>query len=113
MKLKAKILILINTILMIPIALYLIFWLVLTFVLFINGEASNVLIILFLGLVAILLFSIFNAVKLKLAILKDTGDNFLQPVKKEYWSATYVNLGGYMVFYPIILGLILDRKSVV
>lgn len=106
MKPKAKILIITNSILLVPIFLYLMFWLVLTFVLFINGEASNILILLFLGLVAILLFSIFNAVKLKLAILKDTGDNFLQPVKKEYWSATFVNLGGYIVFYPIILGLI-------
>ena len=106
MKLKAKILILTNSILLIPILLYLIFWIVLTFILFVNGEASNVLIILFLGLVAVLLFSIYNAVKLKLTILKETGDNFLQPVKKEYWSATFVNMGGYMVFYPIILGLI-------
>ena len=106
MRLKAKILILTNTVLLVPIILYLMFWLALTLVLLVNGEASNILILLFLGLVAILLFSIYQAVKLKLAILKETGDNFLAPIKKEYWSATSVNLGGYMVFYPIILGLI-------
>ena len=106
MRPKAKILILTNTILLVPIVLYLIFWLVLTLVLVVNGEASNIMLVLFLGLVTVLLFSIFNAVKLKLAILKETGDNFLAPIKKEYWSATFVNLGGYLVFYPIILGLI-------
>lgn len=108
MRLKARILIIINTALLVPIILYLMFWFLLTVVLVLNGEASNILLILFFVLVFILLYSILSAVRLKLTILKDVGDNFLKPIKAEYWSATFVNIGGYMVFYPLLIALLFN-----
>jgi len=111
MRPKAKILIIWNTIVLIPIFIYILFWLVLSTVLVLSGQASNLIILFFMILVFILLYSILSAVKLKLAILKDVGDNFLQPIKKEYWGATVVNLGGYLVFYPLMLTLFVGGGS--
>ena len=113
MRLKAKILIAWNTIVLIPIFLYIIFWVILSMLLVLNGQASNLLLMLFVFLVMLLLYSILSAVRLKLDILKNVGDNFLQPIKKEYWGATVVNLGGYMVFYPLILTLFVGGGSAV
>ncbi len=111
MRLKAKFLIFWNTIVLIPIFLYIMFWILLMTVLVLSGQASNLVLLLFFVMVFLLLYSILSAVRLKLDILKDVGDNFLKPIKKIYWSATVVNLGGYLVFYPLILTLFVGGGS--
>jgi len=104
MKLKAKVLLVWNTIFLVPIILYMVFWFILS--IFVVAENStNILAIVFVILIAVLLYSIFSAIRLKLRILKDVGDNFLAPVKSIYIKAFLVNIGGYLVFYPLILSL--------
>ena len=111
MRLKAKVLIFWNTIVLIPIFLYIMFWILLMTVLVLSGEASNLILLLFFVMVFLLLYSILSAVRLKLDILKNVGDNFLKPIKNIYWGATVVNLGGYLVFYPLIMTLFVGGGS--
>ena len=103
---KAKLLVLYNTILSIPVTLYLILWLLAAlYALSLAQNAVSLIAALVVGLIFLFVSSIYTAVRLKVRILKEVGDPALPPVQAIYKSASRVNLGAYAIYYPLFLSL--------
>jgi len=98
---KAKLLIVYNTIVLLPALVYFLFWLALSIY---SVLASGFLLTIVFSIL-ILVSAIVSSVRLKLRILKETGDPNLKPIKRVYKSASRINLVGYIVFYPIMLSV--------
>jgi len=105
--LKAKLLVLYNTLLSIPVTLYLLFWLLAALVAFSRTQdAVSLIAALVVGLIFLFVSSIYTAVRLKVRILKEVGDPGLGPVQSIYKSASRVNYGAYAIYYPLLLSLL-------
>ena len=105
--LKAKLLVVYNTLLSIPVTLYLILWLLAALVALSRAQNETSLIAaLVVGLIFLFVSSIYSAVRLKVRILKDIGDPALAPIQAIYKSASRVNLGAYAIYYPLFLSLL-------
>jgi hypothetical protein len=98
---KGKFLILYNTIALLPVIIYLIFW----FFVSLYAAFSSLILFVMVASVLLLVSTIMTALRLKLAILKDVGDPGLAPVKRIYKSASRINIGGYVLFYPMMFGV--------
>lgn len=106
MILKAKLLVLYNTLLSIPLTIYLVGWLLAAFVALGRTQgAVAFLMFLLIFLIFVFVSSIYDAVRLKVRILKEVGDPALAPVRAIYRSASRVNLGAYAIYYPLLLSL--------
>ena len=112
MILKARLLVLYNTLLSIPVTLYLILWLLAALVaLTRTRDEASLIAALVVGLIFLFVSSIYTAVRLKLRILKDVGDPGLVAVQPIYKSASRVNLGAYAIYYPLFLSLLSPTGS--
>src|SRR6266571_4807507 len=94
MILKARLLVLYNTLLSIPVTLYLILWLLAALVaLARTRDEASLIAALVVGLIFLFVSSIYTAV---------------QPI---YNSASRVNLGAYAIYYPLFLSLLSPTGS--
>jgi len=110
--LKAKLLVVYNTLLSVPVTLYLVFWLLAALVaLSRTQDTASLVAALVVGLIFLFVSSIYTAVRLKVRILKEVGDPGLGPVQAIYKSASRVNLGAYAIYYPLFLSLLSPTGS--
>lgn len=104
MKTLTRLLLLWNTIFLLPALLYFIFWLTVALV---AALFSTILLLVILQ-VFLVVSSIVLAVGLKRRILIEVHASRVPAIKRIYSSASRINFAGYFVLYPINLGLFMN-----
>jgi hypothetical protein len=101
MTLKSNLLILWNTIALMPATMYFTSFLFLSF----WALFASLSTFLFIGSVFLIMSSILSSIILKLRILREVGDSDLFAVRDAYSGATRVNIVSYIILYPVMFSL--------
>ena len=94
MKIGARLLLLWNTIVLLPALLYFIFWLIFSLV----AAIFSAIILLIILQVFLVISSIVLAVGLKRRILIEVHSSRVKAIKRIYAGASQVNIAGYLVW---------------
>ncbi len=104
MKTLTKLLLLWNTLFLLPALFYFIFWLVFTLV----AALFSAFILFVILQVFLVVSSIVLAVGLKRRILIEVHASRVPAIKRIYSSASRINIAGYFMIYPINIGLFMN-----
>jgi len=106
---KAKLLLVFNAVALTSATAYFLYWLsvmVQVMARSIRAEHLPLHVLLIALMVVVLISAIHLALRLKLRILRDAKDPDLPPVRTLYKSASRLQFSGYLVFYPLMFGLL-------
>lgn len=109
MTLKAKFLLLWNTIVLLPAIIASLFW----FAVSVYAIFESLVVVIFTVCIFLVVSSIVDMVRLKLRMLKDIGDPDARAVRKIYKGASKINWAAYAILYPITLGMWFGKLTIV
>jgi len=111
---KAKLLVVFNAIALASASVYVLVWLSMLLGTITRSIRANELylqVLVVILMILVLISAIHLAVRLKLRILREVKDPDLPMVRPIYKGASRVNLGAYLVFYPLMFGLVGNARQ--